>query len=53
VVISNIHDQVDTDILGPNYRQKYWTTVVVRYVRSTRRQVGYRTTGWDGDSYTV
>jgi hypothetical protein len=22
VVISNIHDQVDTDIFGPNYRQK-------------------------------
>jgi hypothetical protein len=30
VVISNIHDQVDTDIFGPNYRQKCWTTVVVR-----------------------
>ena len=53
VVISNIHDQVDEDIFGPNYRQKCWTTVVVRYVRSTRRQVGYRTTGWDCDSYTV
>jgi hypothetical protein len=30
VVISNIHDQVDEDIFGPNYRQKCWTTVVVR-----------------------
>jgi hypothetical protein len=39
--------------LRPDYRQKCWTTVVVRYVRSTRRQVGYRTTGWDCDSYTV
>jgi len=53
VVISNIHDQVDTDIVGPNYRQKCWTTVVARYVSSTRRQVGYRTTGWDCDSYAV
>ena len=53
VVISNIHDQVDKDIFGPNYRQKCWTTVVVTYVRSTRRQVGYRTTGWDRDSYAV
>ena len=53
VVISNIHDQVDKDIFGPNYRQQCWTTVVVRYARSTRRQVGYRTTGWDCDSYTV
>ena len=50
MVISNIHDQVDKDIFGPNYRQQCWTTVVVRYVRSTRRQVGYRTTGWDCDS---
>ena len=53
VVISNIHDQVDKDIFGPKYRQKCWTTVVVRYVSSTRRQVGDRTTGWDCDSYTV
>jgi hypothetical protein len=53
VVISNIHDQADTNIFGPNYRQKCWTTVVARYVSSTRRQVGYRTTGWDCDSYTV
>jgi hypothetical protein len=53
VVISNMHDQVDKDIFGPNYRQKRWTTVVVRYVRSTRRQVGYRTTGRDCDGYTV
>jgi hypothetical protein len=52
-VISNTHDQVDKDIFGPNYRQQCWTTVVVRYVRSTRRQVGYRTTGWGCDSYTV
>jgi hypothetical protein len=44
VVISNIHDQVDKDIVGPNYRQKCWTTVIVGYVSSTRRQVGYRTT---------
>jgi hypothetical protein len=53
VVISKIHDQGDKDIFGPNYRQQCWTTVVGRYVRSTRRQVGYRTTGWDCDSYKV
>ena len=53
MVISNIHDHGDKDIFGPNYRQQCWTTVVVRYVSSTRRQVGDRTTGWDCDSYTV
>lgn len=34
MVISNIHDQVDKDIVGPNYRQKCWTTVIVGYVSS-------------------
>ena len=51
--IVNIHEEGDDEIFGPNYRQKCWTSIDVQYVSSKRRQIGYRSTGWECESYRV
>jgi hypothetical protein len=50
VMISNIHDRSTARIFGAAYRQKCWTTVIVKYVSSTRRQIGQTNTGWNCES---